>query len=429
MGLPPHYTMKKILVTILILLPLHGVFADSPVQVEVLMNSAGYVTGDCDGASIYGSITYGGTYPDTSNPIVTGNFDIVCSLALESGAFSIEGGWLSGAGSTPDGNYWVKYTQEGSPYTPDYTGEWKYFTAQRSAGTWSTTGGSQKTRIVEVLPLNNATSSNPVTISAEVFISNDDFNAFGTYHLTLSYRPVEVVAQDIILYEDSITFPGSFTYSTTTDLATSSYRVTAVLDHRYLLGAIINPFGQEEVIHTFAVNSEISAFARISQNVIDNVNNAFSSTTNDVINECSNLFTSPVACLYALIIPDSQDISSNISDFKTNVLTKVPFGYGLRVYEIINATTSSSSLPALAYTFSSTTPVGLAGHTIDFTPWDKLMGDTSILGSQHADFVETAVDWFNTLWLLGFAFWLIHYVMERNSRGMHSKQLSEQQQK
>lgn len=59
-------------------------------------------------------------------------------MSVYSGAgFKMEGGYANGAVTTSDGDHWVKLTSQGSPYTPDFSGNVYYWRARRSGGVWS----------------------------------------------------------------------------------------------------------------------------------------------------------------------------------------------------------------------------------------------------------------------------------------------------
>jgi len=109
-----------------------------------------------------------------------------------------------------------------------------------------------------------------------------------------------------------------------------------------------------------------------------------------------------------LIIPSADQLTLKLKTFKESVLTRAPFGYATRIYDIIENTTATNTLPTLAMDVPDGLP--LAGKHFDFTPWDKLAGVGSIMATDHADFLNTAGEWFKKIWLLGFAFWVIFEV-------------------
>jgi hypothetical protein len=84
---------------------------------------------------LYGIITYRGAYPGGTVFTTAG---IYSSMFVYSGAgFTMEGGYANGARITDDGDYWVELTNQGSPYSGDFSGNVYYWRARRSGGVWS----------------------------------------------------------------------------------------------------------------------------------------------------------------------------------------------------------------------------------------------------------------------------------------------------
>lgn len=92
-------------------------------------------------------------------------------------------------------------------------------------------------------------------------------------------------------------------------------------------------------------------------------------------------------CIGALFIPSKAEVQASLKNFYENSLLKrFPFGYVTRVSNILNSTTTLTTLPGLTFTIPSGLPAG--GDTLDLSPWGKLWGPTSYLGTQTSSYAS-----------------------------------------
>jgi hypothetical protein len=101
-------------------------------------NVCGWYPDFFNSSNIYGIEMYNDTFPGTANLVVTGGGHYSNSGLSSCSGGQLEKGFWNGAINTPDGNYWVKMTSTGSPYSPDWANSTSYyFEARRIEGVWS----------------------------------------------------------------------------------------------------------------------------------------------------------------------------------------------------------------------------------------------------------------------------------------------------
>lgn len=121
-------------------------------------------------------------------------------------------------------------------------------------------------------------------------------------------------------------------------------------------------------------------------------------------------------CIEYLFYPNQYQVTSNIERLRSEFLQRVPIGYAYRALEIIQ--TASSTLPAMIIQDPVT------GQYFNLTPWDKLLGNGSILASAEASITVNGVTYgsgdslreiiepyWQILWLILLAAAMIHDVV------------------
>lgn len=92
--------------------------------------------------------------------------------------------------------------------------------------------------------------------------------------------------------------------------------------------------------------------------------NSLSSTTQQLASSCDPLSGFNIGnCLVALIVPAPVDLNNDVTLMQGAVLTRAPFGWVERIVNLI-ATSSTSTLPVVSYTFQNDSP--LNGTNISF---------------------------------------------------------------
>jgi len=152
-----------------------------------------------------------------------------------------------------------------------------------------------------------------------------------------------------------------------------------------------------------------------STTLFDEFDDVASDTAPLVVTSCP--FSFSTTWLQCVFIPDVNSVYYLIDKMKTSVLNKAPWGYLTRIYNVVETYTSTSTLPSLAITFPSyILPVGMGSTTIDFTPWNSLMGSGSIIANLNAPtggtFLSKAEYYFDILITILFGFWLMRKVLK-----------------
>lgn len=112
------------------------------VEIHPVISESGYVSSCGRSGLLFGFRSFNQAYNSThiDSPWQSGAVHMTWET-LCSGSFTMEQGFANATGVTPDGNYWVAVTEDGSPYSPQYTGTVYYWRASRMGGVWSSTSG------------------------------------------------------------------------------------------------------------------------------------------------------------------------------------------------------------------------------------------------------------------------------------------------
>lgn len=137
------------------------------------------------------------------------------------------------------------------------------------------------------------------------------------------------------------------------------------------------------------------------------------STTASLVNAC-NPFNlgggfSPGDCITLMIWPGDQALQDDLLIINHTP----PWGYVFRVITLLNATTSSTTLPSISYTFASSSPMAVIGE-IHFDPFGSLAGAGELINEFKSDRDDSATVWtimmpiVNAFIYLVLAFMIIH---------------------
>lgn len=129
----------------------------------------------------------------------------------------------------------------------------------------------------------------------------------------------------------------------------------------------------------FTVGTTTSFQDELSQ--VINSYTALSATSTQSLKDSCSPFSGSFdvgTCLLTLFLPSSSDFSSLFQTMKDSVFSVVPIGYVTRTIVLLSGG-ATSTLP----TFAATVPAGYpgAGVTLDLTPWNDLMGTSSIIST------------------------------------------------
>ncbi len=202
------------------------------------------------------------------------------------------------------------------------------------------------------------------------------------------------------IFKDTATSSGDFYYASTTVLKRGNYRVEASLSTAtQLFGLNLGFFTflgaqNETQDHQFIVGSS-TFIGNISQNLYKDLNSFFNTlpatTTEAMAASCNPIGGSfdVRSCFAFLLIPDAGQLSDAMTNLRKGVFQKMPFGYVTRVVDLL-ATTSTSSLPILSYTFQSDSP--LAGDAITFDV-SGYMTQAAVISSQMTSNTDHKTVW------------------------------------
>lgn len=385
------------------------VYADNPTETGVLVTLDGYTTGTCYGTSVYGYITYSGNYPDTSTPIATATSDSNCHALIELGTANIEGGWADNGHSTPDGHYWVKYTQEGSAFSPDYSSTWYYFSADRVGGLWNATGLNYldgSSHIATVTPADGSliATSTSYSIGSTGAINEVDFNDYSELEINLinsgdiqgcfdaicDYYGGGVPFPTVNLtYHYPLTTASSYIYSSTTSgLPIGQYTMkTKIITGDFcFLGYCLGTrtVVASTTIFTISTTTKADAIRNDVTNYVKNLASTTVAFTNCGITDF-DLFICGSDLITWAFVPTSDAMTANIDRIKEGILHHAPFGYVYRLVDLLSATTTTN-LPDTSFPLTigegSTTGMEL-GTTTLFQAQDIITGAGAVLDNIH----------------------------------------------
>ncbi len=257
------------------------------------------------------------------------------------------------------------------------------------------------THIVSFTPEDNSTTTSPVTFTMHVYINSADIGSW--YSIGMSLHNIDqnvfllgAFSPSDISFLDNFqaTTSGDFYYSTTTPIGEGNYRLEASIERSYLFGWVVNPFSSisEHLSHQFIVGSVENGFGgtfigNVSQNSVDEINAIFASSTatstTALAGSCNVLSGFDVFnCIAFLFTPGGPYLNETIKDLKDGVLTRVPWGYVTRIYNIWDSS-ATTTLPSYTTVIQigpgeTNTP---ATTSLSFNPGDMISGAGTLLDS------------------------------------------------
>lgn len=184
--------------------------------------------------------------------------------------------------------------------------------------------------------------------------------------------------------------------------------------------------GTARRVDYFAIGADtyIGSLSREFQEGLDTL--YFSTTsTSTLFARCDDILfgTDPLTdCLISLVIPSSAQVAALLDINRQPVLNKAPWGFAFRSYYLLSSDYATATLPVVNPTFPDSFGGGLAGKSVDFTPWDKLMGSGSIVGDASFDeydqsFMSSLLEYWETLCKIAFVIFLLAEFMGAWNRG------------
>lgn len=128
----------------------------------------------------------------------------------------------------------------------------------------------------------------------------------------------------------------------------------------------------------------------------------------------SNYLPAIQTCITSLFAVPSAYVADGLMGAMSDLLSHAPWGYATRVYVILTEETASSTLPSLAVDIPDGLPMG--GTALpDFAPWDGIevavaQLDVADVETMEGSPLENFEFWWNFMWSLMFAFWVIREI-------------------
>lgn len=246
--------------------------------------------------------------------------------------------------------------------------------------------------ITSFTPLDNSTTTSPVTFTLDAYIDPNDLGTFTGVYLYLHNIDQNVLLlsawspSDILLVNEQATTSGAFHFATTTTIGDGNYRLQAKLTHSTL--GFSNPFSSanQDISHQFIVG-QATFIGNISQNSFSELQQFYATSTATstaaLASSCNPLSNFDVRnCLTFLIVPGGDYLNQSVQDLQTGVLNRPPWGYLTRLYSIWNST-ATTSLPS----FTAHVQIGPGDDmtpdttTLTFNIGDMVTGGSAILQS------------------------------------------------
>jgi len=441
-------TNVKAVTTLLIVVGCLSVASDvqgAETRIYPSIDTAGYVAHDdsiCTESTIGGFRTYAGQYPATTTLVSNNSNDLLCDSVFNgTPTYSIEDGYINGAGTTEDGDYWVLIANTGLN-NPSYPSQWTetyWFKASRQEGQWffevSTTTESTEcttcTRLLSTSPADGSfvATSTQRLITTSLYIAQEDYDEDYTYTLKYYYYPQATYSEANIIgsalapfaeqSETVITGYGT----TTTAFFASKLNITGIYNYEITLtrtkdGIIYDildrfiDFGTQYFYetgqYTVGTTSDYEALKN-AVNLGERIAGRLQSCNFfDFTNLSLTATSSAVGCITALLVPTKDDLVQVGTTMREGILAKAPFGYALRIYDLFFASSTVIAVPSITISFPTGSPGEGQSLTLEvpnnvnnsITYLDEATVPT-IDGSPYQSFLY----YWETLWYIVFAFW------------------------
>jgi len=244
------------------------------------------------------------------------------------------------------------------------------------------------TRIDSVTPAGGATIATSTAFSFGVsgYISPDDLTSGTKIRITGSdnaYNQISSVYTAVTPqynFEWIATSTGAFSLSTTTSVTNvgNVNIVTSIESPSFFILGWAIPYFNTTLVSTsttFTVSTTTSLDNVVQQ--FSDAYDAISVSGTDIGSSCTIVGFDFVACISGMLVPNTASLLPVFSSIRDGALGMWPIGYITRTAVIMSGS-ATSTLPS----FEVAVPVGFpgAGDSIDLTPWNELVGPTSILG-------------------------------------------------
>jgi len=325
-----------------------------------------------------------------------------------------------------------------------------------------------ETQFISIYPDNGTTTATTSSVGAKIYANGDDFTNYGRLHVTFTQdsafacqnsgaiydavvtcagenapaSPIEVNFEDVL---DRL-LVGIYDLSTTTTFGgggkwTGIYEIQQVSSPWYFFGLFhtyntilsttthitIGQLSPMDIArHDVYVASQdqasttrhgIGAILASTTASWKDACNPFSGLSWDILS--GNVIHSTFSlsdCVTLSIYPGDSAISDDFIILKETP----PWGYVFRVIDILNATTSSSTLPMINYSFASTSPMATLGD-IHFDPFGQIAASGSLINEMKSDRSDGATVWTIMMPVVKiFVYFVLFMMIFHDLTGIHS---------
>lgn len=299
------------------------------------------------------------------------------------------------------------------------------------------------TRFISLIPSNGSTVSTTTSLGAIIFAALKDFNniglGYGRLHIKATQPSYWACQNSGAVYDAVVTCAGDnapsagFTYdfgtTTTTGILSGMYNYSnsytfpagGKWNIEYSIQQISQPWYCLTLCYSYTTilsttttiiigttspmdNAQTEVGQRLNQiqnKIGQDYRNHIASTTS-LGEVCSPVATStnwlgisynmdfdPITCGLEVVVPTSQNMQDRLNEFKTIP----PWAYAFRFYNILNtATTSTTTLPTISYTFATSSPFGYLGP-IHFDPFGTITQAAAIITEAKSDRAQPMTVW------------------------------------
>lgn len=290
------------------------------------------------------------------------------------------------------------------------------------------------TLIASTTPVNNTfvATSTDFEIGAGGYLSIEDYNKGGNFHLNITISGLTSFGdtQHDKSFLFSISDYGNFNVSSTTEmLEVGTWEMTTELYRGSTEWTFLREY-LDSTSTVFTVSTTTLAYYAswiqgqlISETLYDTENQEMPDCNFDFLDILDigvggRIYKCISVMLWSLAFPTTNELGSLWDMFQDEILVKAPFGYGLRIYDVFTATTTSGALVGDNFYVPDDFGTSLDGTTISFGFWSALASVDDYLVSivpVNQEGEETAYDivlfYWNFVWVLGFSFWLLRKVL------------------
>ncbi len=303
---------------------------------------------------------------------------------------------------------------------PSPFSDWYYFVLNCVSGVCNEISNNQDTRIVSVSsPLDESVQSTTTTFSGTYYVASTTIattsNVF--MYLYIQNRSNDVATSSLNDYM-ILNFPVTaldtiLTFSTTTSLQDNSrYSWNGGVRRGDTVYGTV-PFSDGKEFYQFTTGSFDPTFGK-----------------NFNIESCNPFSGFNIAqCIYGLIFPNNVTFPIVFNEAKNEFGTRVPWGYVTRVLSILNATTTSTVMPTIDYSFASSSPMSSIGN-IHFEPFTLISQSGALIDEMKSDRTDSKTVWEIFMPFINmFVYIVLLFMIIHDLTGIHSHKSDNDKQK